>query len=196
MRTLDDTDLEILHLLVEDARRPYSDIADRVDVSAPTVSDRIDRLADLGVIRGFTVDVDRASITGGIGVLIDLEVRPTADGGLVDRLAALEPVERVFATTDDRVLAVATVQQPQVKALLAEAVDLERVRRYRVHLLEDRARSSAVQGTDLAVSCAECGNPVGDGGVSSRLGDAVRHFCCPTCRSAFEERYERFSESA
>ncbi|MFW6449287.1 MAG: Lrp/AsnC family transcriptional regulator, partial [Halobacteriota archaeon] len=56
MSDLDDLDLEILELLIDDARRPYSDIADAVDVSGPTVSDLVDRLVDRGVIRRFTVD--------------------------------------------------------------------------------------------------------------------------------------------
>ncbi len=39
MRDLDETDLEILQLLMSNARRPYSDIADIVSLSAPAVSD-------------------------------------------------------------------------------------------------------------------------------------------------------------
>lgn len=196
MRTLDETDLEILHLLVEDARRPYSEIADRVDVSAPTVSDRIDRLVELGVVRGFTVDVDRASITGGIDVLFDLELEAGAGDRIADALAEVDSVEHVFETADDRVLAVATVQQGQAKPLLVETVDLEGVRRYWVHLLEGRTWTPTVGAPDLALSCAECDNPVGAGGVSSRIDGELYHFCCPTCRSTFEERYDRFAESA
>ncbi|WP_255169635.1 AsnC family transcriptional regulator [Natrononativus amylolyticus] len=196
MRTLDETDLEILHLLVEDARRPYSEIADRVDVSAPTVSDRIDRLVDLGVVRGFTADVDHASITGGTDVLLDLECRPGAGDRTADRLAAAESVEHVFETADERVLAVATVQQGRAKRLLAEAVDLEWLRRYRVHLLADRSWTPTVGSPDLALSCAECDNTVGADGVSSRIDGELYHFCCPTCRSTFEDRYDRFADSA
>jgi len=44
MRDLDDTDLEILSLLAEDARRPFSEIGERVGLSGPAVSDRVTRL--------------------------------------------------------------------------------------------------------------------------------------------------------
>ncbi|MFC6725497.1 Lrp/AsnC family transcriptional regulator, partial [Halobium palmae] len=61
MRDLDDTDREILRLLLANARRPYSDIAEHVGLSAPAVSDRVERLQELGVVRGFTLDLDRST---------------------------------------------------------------------------------------------------------------------------------------
>ncbi|WP_114579476.1 AsnC family transcriptional regulator [Saliphagus sp. LR7] len=50
MPELDSTDAVILELLLEDARRSYREIADEVGLSPPTVSNRVDRLRDLGVI--------------------------------------------------------------------------------------------------------------------------------------------------
>jgi len=56
---LDDLDRCILHSLQGDARSmSASTIADRVDVSARTVRNRIARLEERGVIRGYQLDVD------------------------------------------------------------------------------------------------------------------------------------------
>lgn len=56
---LDEVDRCILYALQEDARNvSASDIADRLDVSARTVRNRIDRLEEAGVIRGYRLDVD------------------------------------------------------------------------------------------------------------------------------------------
>ncbi len=56
---LDDIDRCILYSLQEDARNvSASTIAERVDVSARTVRNRIDRLEDAGVIRGYRLDVN------------------------------------------------------------------------------------------------------------------------------------------
>ncbi len=196
MTTLDETDLEILRLLVEDARRPYSDIADHVGRSAPTVSDRIDRLRELGVIQRFTVDLDRSTFSDGIEVLVDLDVRPDENAGLDSRLAAADWVEHVIATADGRLLAVATARPDRIRTLLAEAIDLERVDSYRVQLIEQRRWSPSIGDATLALECVECGNPVTGDGVSSELDGQRYHFCCPTCQSRFEERYETLSESA
>ncbi|WIV67081.1 winged helix-turn-helix transcriptional regulator [Natrialbaceae archaeon AArc-T1-2] len=196
MSTLDETDLEILRLLVEDARRPYSDIAERVDRSAPTVSDRIDRLEELGVIERFTVDLDRSTITDGVEVLVDLDLQPGADDGVSSQLAETDWVEHVIETADSRLLAVATVQPTRARALLGEAVDLEAVESYRIHLIEQRRWSPSVGDADLALECAECGNPVTSNGDSVVIDGERYHFCCPVCRSSFEERYASLSESA
>ena len=50
MHGLDDTDREILRLLLEDGRRPYREIASEVELSAPAVSDRVERLRELGLL--------------------------------------------------------------------------------------------------------------------------------------------------
>lgn len=196
MSTLDETDLEILRLLVEDARRPYSDIAERVDRSAPTVSDRVDRLEELGVIERFTVDIDRSTVADGVEVLVDLECRPGDADAITAALAETDWVEHVIETADSRLLAVATVQPTRVRALLGEAIDLAGVESYRIHLIEQRRWSPSVGDADLALECAECGNPVTSNGDAVVIDGDRYHFCCPVCRSSFEERYASLSESA
>lgn len=196
MRTLDEVDLEILRLLIEDARRPYSDIADAVDVSAPTVSDRIDRLAELGVIQSFTLEVDRARISDGVSVLLDVELAPNDDDRIAERFGALEDVEHVFLTADGRLLASATVRPGRARSLLSRAIDLDLVDSYRIHLLEERTWSPSIGDAELALSCDECENTVTSEGVSLRLDGDLYHFCCSSCRSNFEERYATLKESA
>ena len=62
MDRLDETDERILAELANDARATYADIGARVNLSAPAVKRRVDRLLDNGVIRGFTTVVDRSAL--------------------------------------------------------------------------------------------------------------------------------------
>jgi DNA-binding Lrp family transcriptional regulator len=56
---IDDLDRRIIHALQHDARHTSATtIAESLDVSARTVRNRIDKLEDAGVIRGYDVDVD------------------------------------------------------------------------------------------------------------------------------------------
>lgn len=48
-------DRKLLHLLEEDARRSYTELAGLLDVSRMTVKNRIDRLLEKGVIETFTI---------------------------------------------------------------------------------------------------------------------------------------------
>ena len=62
MARLDETDERILAELANDARATYAEIGERVNLSAPAVKRRVDRLLDSGVIRGFTTVVDRSAL--------------------------------------------------------------------------------------------------------------------------------------
>ncbi|MFB6130218.1 MAG: AsnC family transcriptional regulator [Salinigranum sp.] len=196
MRDLDDTDRHILRLLLEDARRPYSEIAEHVDLSAPAVSDRIDRLREVGVIRSFTLDLDRSVLRGGIGVLVELDVAPDRAAGVRSTLADRDAVEHVFETADARVVFQATVADGDVTGLLADAGVLDDVRDVTVGLLRESTWSPTVADESLALTCAECGNTVTAEGESARIGGDLYHFCCDSCLSNFSERFDRMKSEA
>jgi len=62
---IDAVDERILYYLSADARHTSApDIAESVDVSAPTVRNRIRRLEEAGVIRGYHADVDYQQVGG------------------------------------------------------------------------------------------------------------------------------------
>lgn len=55
---LDDLDRRIVEILVDDARISLKELAQRVNLSSPSTSERLRRLEERGVIRAFTVDID------------------------------------------------------------------------------------------------------------------------------------------
>lgn len=56
--SLDDVDRRILALLERDGRMPVKTLAEQIGLSSPGASERLRRLEDRGVIRGFTVDAE------------------------------------------------------------------------------------------------------------------------------------------
>jgi len=196
MSTLDDTDVRILELLVADARRPYSDIADAVDLSPPAVSDRIDRLRESGVIRRFTLDLDRSQLRAGVPVLVTLELPADAVDDVRARLTGADPVEHVFVTAEGDVVFHARFRADAVREQLGDLVDLSRVDDHAVRVVSDVEWTPAVGGAEFALSCAECGNTVTSEGRTERFDGEQYHFCCPSCLAQFRERYERFEADA
>ncbi|MFW9897741.1 MAG: Lrp/AsnC family transcriptional regulator [Candidatus Thorarchaeota archaeon] len=59
MKNLDDKDKKIIEMLLEDARRPYREIADEVGLSESTVRKRVVRLQEGGIIEKFTIKICR-----------------------------------------------------------------------------------------------------------------------------------------
>ena len=75
-RELDTADRKIVELLQEDARLPLKSIADKVSLTSPTVSARIDRLEKDGVITGYRASVNPEVFDYRIKAFINLEVEP------------------------------------------------------------------------------------------------------------------------
>jgi DNA-binding Lrp family transcriptional regulator len=62
MDRLDGIDEQILAELARHARATFAEIGERVNLSAPAVKRRVDRMLDGGVIRGFTTVIDRSAV--------------------------------------------------------------------------------------------------------------------------------------
>ncbi|WP_050033504.1 AsnC family transcriptional regulator [Halorubrum halophilum] len=197
MRDLDETDLEILSLLAENARRPFSEIGDRVGLSGPAVSDRVTRLQEAGVIEGFTVDVDRTKLQAGVPVLIDAELppnRPEALDAARDRVREADAVEHVFVTAEGDLRVYGRVEGRNVREWVAGLFEGVAVEDYAVTLVDEFEWTPSIEGVEFALTCAECSNTVDSEGETARIDGEVYHFCCPSCLSRFRERYQRLEE--
>ena len=71
---IDGIDRRLLAVLSEDARISLKELAGRVGLSSPSVSDRLRRLEERGIIRGFTVDIDPAAL--GYSLQAIVRIRP------------------------------------------------------------------------------------------------------------------------
>jgi len=196
MRDIDDTDRQLLRLLLEDARRPYSELAEAVDLSPPAVSDRVDRLTELGVIERFTLDLDRSRLQEGDRLAVTLSASPGETATVREAVAGLEGVEHVFATADGRLVVVVTVPDAAVERHLAPAFETGAVESVDVSPLVGDDRYPGLGEATLGLECAECGNTVTSEGVSATIGGESYEFCCESCKGQFRERYERMEQGA
>lgn len=198
MRDLDDTDLEILRLLMANARRPYSDIAGVVGLSPPAVSDRVQRLEETGIINQFTLDVDRSQLRGGIPVLIDLEVTSTGPGvGVIEEeLLDAGAVEHVFTTAEGDLIVYARVPDNDIASWLTDTLGEDAIADFEVTLLAGAEWTPDLGGTDFALTCVQCGNTVDSEGTSTRIDGELYQFCCPSCEARFQEKYDRLQQGA
>jgi Lrp/AsnC family leucine-responsive transcriptional regulator len=101
-RVLDQRDREIVAALQEDARATYAEVAQRVGLSASSVHDRVRKLEQAGVIRGYRAIVDPDAL----GLLITALVAatpldPQQPDDLPDRLADFPEVEDCFSVAGE-----------------------------------------------------------------------------------------------
>ena len=72
MMKLDSTDRNILAELQKDGRESASHIAEKIDVSVPTVTERIQKLQESGIIKRFQVVVDPKSVGLDVAAIITI----------------------------------------------------------------------------------------------------------------------------
>ena len=99
---VDPTDHEILALLRQDARRTLSDIAERVTLSTAAVKRRIDRLQAIGVITGFTVQIDYAKLGWPVEAFTELRFSGTSKvDDIVQTAMRMPETQAVFTIAGD-----------------------------------------------------------------------------------------------
>ena len=196
MRNLDETDLEILSLLADDARMPYSEIGDAVGLSGPAVSDRVERLREAGVINNFTVDIDRSQLRAGVPVFVQLTIPSTARETVRERLRDANGVEHVFATSEGEIWFYGHAGARNVRAWIDSLLDGADPRECSVTLVDEHEWTPSIDGAEFALTCAECNNTVDSEGETTRIDGEIYHFCCPSCSARFEDRYRRLEADA
>ncbi|MEE6140096.1 Lrp/AsnC family transcriptional regulator [Mycobacterium sp. 050128] len=132
MDRLDDTDERILTELTEHARATFAEIGEKVNLSAPAVKRRVDRMLDNGVIRGFTTIVDRNALGWNTEAYVQVYCHGTIAPDLL-RAAWVEMPEVVSAATvtgtSDAILHVLARDMRHLESALErirESADIER----------------------------------------------------------------------
>ena len=105
---IDSVDVRLLTLLEAHGRTSIADLARALGMAGPSVSERLKRLEESGVIRRFTVEINPAAL--GYTLIASIRVRPVA--GQLQRVTALlaelpEIVQCDRVTGDDCFIATA-----------------------------------------------------------------------------------------
>ena len=74
---MDSIDIKILDMLQKNARTPLKAIAEKVFLSSPAVSTRIEHLEKQGIIKSYTAMLDKEKLGYHITAFINLEMEPT-----------------------------------------------------------------------------------------------------------------------
>jgi Lrp/AsnC family transcriptional regulator, leucine-responsive regulatory protein len=77
-KPVDWIDLQILRLLEENSRLSYAELARKVKMSVPSVTDRIRKMEDSGVIEGYSIRLSPAAMGFEMLVFLRLQAAPSA----------------------------------------------------------------------------------------------------------------------
>lgn len=102
----DDLDLQIIRMLQEDSRKSYGKIADALNIAVGTVYNRVRRLEEEGILKGYTVMADPVKLGYGLTGVILIQAEGQYLLEVEKDLAQLDDVICVYDITGDFDIAV------------------------------------------------------------------------------------------
>ncbi|MDO3675887.1 Lrp/AsnC family transcriptional regulator [Paenibacillus ehimensis] len=98
---LDQTDIEIIRLLRQNARIQWKEIGEHVFLSGQAVGNRIKRLEDLGIIQAYTVQVNEEKMGRPVLALITVFMKSTNHSGFESFVRKQEAVIEAYRVSGE-----------------------------------------------------------------------------------------------
>ena len=126
MLSIDRLDVELLEMLVGDARAGVVELASRLGISRNTVQARLRRLEEGGLLTGYRPELKLGQAGVSMEAFIGLEVQQGRLASIVDALTAMPQVLEIHATTgrEDLLVRVATETQADLQQLIETIVGI------------------------------------------------------------------------
>ncbi len=151
MERIDATDVQILTLLQADGRVKRKDIAEAVGLSLPSVSDRMRKLEERGVVTGYHAVLDAKRLHRDITAFVAV----TSDGSdhyaeFVSAVCAMDEVLELHAVTGDgsHMLKVRVRNTTALEALLGRLQAIRGVRGTRTSLVLSTQKETRALATE------------------------------------------------
>ena len=97
---IDNTDLKILEILMENAKRPYTEVAKKVFVSGGTVHVRMNKMEEAGIAEHTTIKVNYAKLGYDITAFIGIYLEKSAlYDTVMAKLKAIPEITNIHYTT-------------------------------------------------------------------------------------------------
>ncbi len=143
---LEDTDREILRALSKDGRLSFTDLAEQVGLSVSAAHQRVRRLEQRGVIRGYSAAVDADHLGLSLTAFVSIKpIDPAAPDDAPTRLAYLGAIEACHSVAGEEAYI--------LKVRVATPADLE------VLVQEIRAAANVSTRTTVVLSTPYEGRP-------------------------------------
>ena len=161
---LDETDRRILAELQEDCKAPLAHVGKRVGLSAPSVMERIRKLEEAGIIRGYHAVLNSRKVGLDVTAFIGVSTSPTGIELLEEQIARFDEVLECHHVTGGytMLLKVKTQNTETLEQLIS-----------RIRLIEGATRTETL--VVLSTSLERTQLPMGNHGASSRAGESAGH---------------------
>ncbi len=117
---MDSLDYKVLSFLMNDGRAAWSDLASKLGMSAPAAAERVRKLEESGVIKGYAALIDSESVGLEMTAFIAVNLeRPSHRTNFLAKISSLPEVQECHHVTGDH--------DYLLKVRCSDAADLDRI---------------------------------------------------------------------
>jgi DNA-binding Lrp family transcriptional regulator len=191
---LDKTDVKILTILQSDARKSFREIAKELEISTPTISNKINSLENVGVIKGYGADIDTESL-GETSIILIVKCSPSDLNDVAKQLDDLENVTEVYILSNSKIFSKVTMINPlEVNNFLSNLTSIKNILEYEyysiINTIKESPRAIIRENLSIVLNCYYCKKPMQDEPVKLKLDGKTHYLCCNTCAKQFKKKYE------
>ena len=134
---LDEVDKAILRELISNARLSFREIARRIGVSTATVANKVRKMEEEGVIRGYTAIVDAEKLGYDIVAVIEVVISKGKVANVEEEIAKAPNVQAVYDVTgeSDAIIVARFKSRAELSNFVKKLLSMEYVERTITHVV-------------------------------------------------------------
>jgi|Deesub1362A_J573_1020465.scaffolds.fasta_scaffold00131_16 DNA-binding Lrp family transcriptional regulator len=187
---LDMIDLEIIRILQSNARTPVLEISKKLGLSRPTIKSRIDKLREEGVIKKFTIVIDRDAVVKNILLLLRMKID---DNRILESLKDEEEIIEIYETMNEKnIVCKAVVRDIDELREFMDKLNKMGVKEVESSIvlktLKEEHEADIGPEIGITVECEYCGKEITGTPYKFKIYNKEHYLCCPVCLKSYKKK--------
>jgi DNA-binding Lrp family transcriptional regulator len=195
---LDETEIKILRELQKDASISKRRLAKKVDVSTPTISSKIEKLEDMGIIQGYKLhlDYDKLGLTKYVLIVdtvpdkLEKVSNEISDMDLTYSIEELDGISLKVEVFSRDVKHFDSYLEDVRQKDGINKIDVRRVSDF----IDEKQEIPIFENAEINIKCYYCNKSIKGDPVKLKMDGRDHYLCCSSCADLYEKKYQKLKE--
>ena len=193
---LDRVDILIINSLMEDGRKSFRQVSREINVSAPTVELRFNRMKKLGIIKNIEPIFDVEKIDDVIVGLVYIKANPLELTNVINNLTLISEIKSIFTITGDYNILVKIIAKDlnQINEIVSSKIYhikgiVSVSSQIITKTIKDESSFTLKESQSLKARCIYCYNEIKNHPKIVKITNSEKYFCCNSCLVLYKKKH-------
>lgn len=193
---LDRVDILIINSLMEDGRKSFRQVSREINVSAPTVELRFNRMKKLGIIKNIEPIFDVEKIDDVIVGLVYIKANPLELPNVINNLTLISEIKSIFTVTGDYNILVKIIAKDlyQINEIVSSKIYhikgiVSVSSQIITKTIKDESSFTLKESQSLKARCIYCYNEIKNHPKIVKTTNSEKYFCCNSCLVLYKKKH-------